>query len=239
MLVSSWLAGLAVCLLLGASDPPTGRLAPRTPGRSASHRPGGVGYAPREGDLIFFDDHNRTWTALFAFAGTGPPLHMGIVVKKPDGKPAVLEAGPDDSLWVALTDLGPRLHQFKRDFHGTLSIRRCKKKLTEKESRALTTFAREQKGKRYAALRLLLQGTPFRERGFLKPLLAKTHLKRDAWICSELAVAAAAVAGLLDPKAVPANAVYPRDLVNDERYDLSASWREAVEWRPGRSRTGR
>ncbi len=40
-----------------------------------------VPYVPREGDLVFYDDHNPTWTGLFALAGTGPPLHMGIVVK--------------------------------------------------------------------------------------------------------------------------------------------------------------
>src|SRR5690242_14501168 len=73
-------------------------------------------YVPREGDLIFFDDHNPVWTALFVWAGTGPPLHMGIVVKKADGKFAVLEAGPDDTVWVTLQDLGPRLRQFQKDY---------------------------------------------------------------------------------------------------------------------------
>jgi hypothetical protein len=42
-------------------------------------------YEPREGDLIFYDDHDAVWSALFAYAGTGSPLHMGIVVSKADG----------------------------------------------------------------------------------------------------------------------------------------------------------
>ena len=42
-------------------------------------------YAPREGDLLFYDDKSPVWTALFALADTGPPVHMGIVVKKPGG----------------------------------------------------------------------------------------------------------------------------------------------------------
>src|SRR2546422_2386173 len=54
-------------------------------------------YQPKEGDLIFFDDHSLLWNALFYWAGSGPPLHMGMVVKKADGTLAVLEAGPDDS----------------------------------------------------------------------------------------------------------------------------------------------
>src|SRR5262245_56815380 len=53
-------------------------------------------YVPKEGDMVFFDDHNPFWTVLFLWAGTGPSLHVGIVVKKEDGTLAVLEAGPDD-----------------------------------------------------------------------------------------------------------------------------------------------
>jgi hypothetical protein len=218
--------GLAAPLLL-CHAPPTGYLAPPAAGPA---RP--VVYAPREGDLIFYDDHNRAWTALFALAGTGPPLHMGIVVKKPDGSFAVLEAGPDDTVWVKLLDLAPRLHQFQRDFGGTVTVRRCKAALGRKESAALTRFALAQRGKRYAVGRLLLQGTWLRPRGPLAPLLARTYLDRDAWICSELAVAAGTVAGLFDPTKVRANATYPRDLVDDRRHDLSAVWEAPAEWRP-------
>jgi hypothetical protein len=158
---------------------------------------------------------------------------MGIVVQKPAGGLAVLEAGPDDSVWVKLLDLAPRLRQFRRDFGGTVTVRRCKVALGRKQSAALTRFALEQQGKRYAVGRLQLRGTWLRPRGPLAPLLARTYLDRDAWICSELAVAAAVAAGLLSPTAVPANATYPRDLVDDWRYDLSAVWEAPVEWRPG------
>ena len=194
-----------------------------------------VRYTPREGDLIFYDDRSRTWTALFALAGTGPPLHMGIVVKKADGKLAVLEAGPDDRLWVELLDLPGRLHQFDRDFRGgIITVRRCKKTPSREQSAALTRFALAQKGKRYAAGRLLLQGTPLRARGRMAPLWAKTQLDRDAWICSELAVAAGSVAGLFDPRAVLANATYPRDLVDNKRHRLGSVWHDAARWQPAR-----
>src|SRR5437899_10373331 len=119
-------------------------------------------YAPKEGDLIFYDDHNLFWTALFLWAGTGPPLHVGIVVKKDDGTLAVLEAGPDDTIWVNIQDVGPRLRQFHKDYGGTISIRRCKQDLTPEKSETLTKFAKAQDGKRYAIVRLLLQGTRFR-----------------------------------------------------------------------------
>src|ERR1019366_5329307 len=99
-------------------------------------------YVPREGDLVFYDDRNPAWMVLFAYAGTGPPLHMGMVVKKADGSLAVLEAGPDDSVWVKLLDLDKRLPQFDKDFKGTITIRRCKKELTAEQSKELTKFAR-------------------------------------------------------------------------------------------------
>ena len=70
-----------------------------------------VAYSPREGDLVFFDDRSPAWTALFVLAGTGPPLHMGIVVRRLGGGMAILEAGPDDTVWVKLQDAGPRLRQ--------------------------------------------------------------------------------------------------------------------------------
>src|SRR5262245_12536405 len=146
---------------------------------------GDAPYRPAEGDLIFYDDRHALWRLLFARAGSGPPLHMGIVVKRPGGELAVLEAGPADSLWVALLPVAERLRQFHRTTGGTISVRRCKVALTAPRSAALTRFAAAQDGKRYAVLRLLAQGTPFRARGPFGSALAATHLDRDAWICSE------------------------------------------------------
>jgi len=190
-------------------------------------------YEPREGDLVFYDDRSTVWTPLFKMAGTGPPLHMGMVVRKNDGGLAVLEAGPDDTVWVKLIDLGPRLKQFHRDFpKGVITIRRLKTPLSREKSAALTKFAHAQDGKRYAVLRLLAQGTSLRARGALEPVLGKTDLNRDSWMCSELSVACAAVAGLIDGNQIHANATYPRDLVDNARHDLSSVWVDAADWRP-------
>ena len=189
-----------------------------------------VPYQPREGDLIFYDDKSLLWTCLFVWAGSGPPLHVGIVVKKADGTLAVLEAGPDDKTHVYLLDVAERLPKFDMDFRGTITIRRCKKELSKKESAALTEFAQAQEGKRYAVLRLLLQGTSLRSRGPIRELfLADTVLDRSSWICSELAVAAGTVAGLF-PSTVKANVTYPRDLIDNRPHDLRRSWHEAARW---------
>jgi hypothetical protein len=225
MLTPCWSIGMGIALLVG-----NGNLHP--PGVLLVSRAKAAPYVPSEGDLIFYDDHNPTWNALFQLAGTGPPLHMGIVVKRSDGSLAVLEAGPDDTVWVKLLPLFPRLHQFRADFKGEITIRRCKVHLDREKSAALTKFAEAQEGKRYAVLRLVAQGTWLRARGPLEPWTAATRLDRDAWFCSELAVAAGSVAGLIDGKKVRANATYPRDLVDNRRHDLRATWEEAAEWRP-------
>ena len=196
-----------------------------------------VRYAPREGDLVFYDDRNLAWMVLFAYAGTGPPLHMGMVVKKTDGTLAILEAGPDDTVWVKVLDLDKRLQQFHDDFKGTIRIRRCKKELTAEQSKALTKFAAAQDGKRYAVGRLLLQGTSLRSRGPIRELfLGATVLDRDSWICSELSVAAGTVVKLFDPKVVYANVAYPRDLVDNQKYDLAGNWHDAATWQPKRAK---
>src|SRR6478609_7851609 len=114
---------LAMSLCLAAPDGSCGEIV--APGNNQP-----TSYRPQEGDLVFFDDHHPVWTALFAWAGTGPPLHMGIVVKQAGGKFAILEAGPDDTVWCTLQDLEPRLRQFRKQFDGTITIRRCKKELT-------------------------------------------------------------------------------------------------------------
>jgi hypothetical protein len=222
------------CLLYGESDShKTGYLS-QAPSTTRAKQSLALPYLPREGDLVFYDDHNLFWMILFAWAGTGPPLHVGIVVKKSDASLAILEAGPDDTVWVKLLDLAPRLHQFQEHYRGTISIRRCKKELTKSQSEALTKFAEAQDGKRYAILRLLLQGTCFRTRGPIREwFLARTDLDRWSWICSELVVAAGTVAGLF-PSSVKSNVTYPRDIVDNHRHNLSRIWSDAEIWRPSR-----
>jgi len=219
---------LALSMFFGSPDTsPSGYVTREIKGPGKTVRKEVIPYVPREGDLIFYDDRSVFWTILFAYAGTGPPLHMGIVVKQADGKFAVLEAGPDDKIKVYILELNSRL----RDFKGTITIRRCKVELSAEKSAALTKFAIAQDGKPYAILRLLLQGTSFRSRGPVREMfLAGTYLDRWSWICSELAVAAGTVVGLFDPAVVKANVTYPRDIVNNQRFNLSKTWHDAEVW---------
>ncbi len=220
---------LSLVLVAGIGDVAIGEVVPEKTGADKSVA---QAYVPREGDLVFFDDHNPFWTVLFLWAGTGPPLHVGIVVKKEDGNLAVLEAGPDDTIWVTIQDLKTRLPKFVEDYQGTITVRRSRQELSAAQSEALTKFALAQDGKRYAILRLLIQGTPLRFRGPIRELfLARTDLDRSSWICSELVVAAGTVAGLF-PDTVKSNVTYPLDLVNNRRHDLSRTWHDAETWQP-------
>jgi hypothetical protein len=223
----SMIAAMSVCQ--AQLESPAGFTVETVKGPNGIVRQSLTPYVPREGDLVFFDDHKVFWQVLYYWAGTGSPYHMGIVVKRADGKPAILEAGPDDKLFCYLLDVPERL----RKFEGTIAIRHCKVILSKERSAALTKFAEAQNGKRYAVIRFLLQGTMFRSRGPLREMfLAHTYLDRSSWICSELAVAAGTVAGLFNPNVVKANVIYPLDIVNNQRFDLSGFWEDAREWQP-------
>jgi hypothetical protein len=218
-------AGLLVLLLAPAACTPTlagegvGRLSPR-----------GEAYVPRAGDLVFYSDRSVPWRLLYALAHTGPPFHVGIVVDLPGGRPGVLEAGAFDSMEVLLMDLPPRL----RAHNGTVWVRRLRNPLSPEQSARLTSFALAQTAKRYALVRLAREITPLRAHGPLGGyLFGSPRVDRDTWFCSELTVAAACVAGLLDPQAMRPNTVYPRDLFLDRPHDLRARWHEPALWGPG------
>ena len=224
-------------LLLTACLAPGDGAAPADYGYLWFYRPDGHGgacktvepYRPRQGDILFFDDMSKFWEFLYWLGHTAPPFHTGIVFKKPDGTCAILESGPDDTLYVYLLDVGPRLHTFE----GVIQVRRCKVALTAEQSATLTRFALAQEGKRYAMWRLLLQGTPIKTRGGpLRLKLAKTHFDRQRWLCTEIVVAAAELVGLMDPAVIKATNTYPLDIVDDHMYTLLPVYEEAAYWSP-------
>jgi hypothetical protein len=105
--------------------------------------------------------------------------------------------------------------------------------ISEEAERALEQFAEAQDGKRYAWLRVLLQTTPFRCRTPLRrELFGATYTDRISYMCAELAVAGGTIAGLFDPKKHPGNAIYPRDIIYDDFFDISATYHEAELWSP-------
>ena len=130
---------------------------------------------------------------------------------------------------VFIFDLEPRFHKFD----GTILVRRVRRPLTEEQSRHLTDFALAQEGKPYAIGRLIVHGLTQRAHCAIRAdFLGRTVVDRDRWICSELVVASAVAAGVLNGEDYPANVMYPRDLAYDERFDLSPFYEPAALWYP-------
>jgi hypothetical protein len=187
----------------------------------------GKRYAPQPGDILLFDDHSSLTAKIYRFGGTGNPLHAGIVFRRDDGSLGILEAGTNAVMKVFVWDFEPRLH----GFDGTILVRQPRTAMTPEQAKKLADFAVAQEGKPYAIGRLALQATPFRPR-VLASVFGRTVVDRDRWICSELVVAGATVAGVWEMDTFPANVMYPRDLCYDEKYDLSPYYETPALWYP-------
>lgn len=189
----------------------------------------GERYRPQAGDIVLFDDHSALTAKIYSCCGTSGPLHAGVVFRKADGKFATLEAGTNAVMKVFIFDLEPRLH----GFDGTILVRRLRQPITPEQAVQLADFAAQQEGKPYAIGRLILGAATLRARGTIRAdLFGRTVLERNRWICSELVIASAVVAGVLNADDYPASAMYPRDLCYDERFDLSPFYEPPAQWYP-------
>lgn len=190
-----------------------------------------VPYYPRPGDILLYDNCSKILSLGFRCVGSDAPIHAAMVIARRDGTPAILEVGPNSQphafTKTYIVDVLGRL----RTYPGVVLVRRAKFSLSAEQSAALTCFAEAQLGKDFAVGRLLLQATPLRcHSGWRRKLFGDTYLDRKRWICSENVVAAGTVAGIFNPKDQPANAMYPRDLAFNEKYDLSDLYEPACLW---------
>src|SRR5205807_6934724 len=136
-------------------------------------------------------------------------------VARPDGRPAVLEAGPHDTLWIRILDIGPHLQQYADDGESVW-IRRRRTPLSAEQSAHLIAFALSKENHRFALFRQGAQLGALRCRGTpLQYFLARPHPDRSSYFCSELVVEALVAAGLLDSATARPAATYPCDLFFD------------------------
>src|SRR2546423_1797862 len=105
-------------------------------------------YVPQPGDIMLRLDSSTFWRVTHYLALAFDPNGSGIVFARPDGTLAVLEAGPNDTMWVQTLDLLPHLQEYACS--GRVWIRRRCMPLTKEESCRLTAFALAQDGKRFA-----------------------------------------------------------------------------------------
>jgi hypothetical protein len=194
-------------------------------------------YLPQPGDIMLRLDHSIFWRVTHYMALAFDPNGSAIVFARPDGTPAILEAGPNDTLWVRTLDLLPHLCEYAAE--GRVWVRKRKVPLTPEQSAKLTAFALAQDGKRFALHRLGVQLTPFRSRGPIRTaFMGKPRGDRWCYFCSELVCEACVAAGLLDAERTRPSATYPCDLFYgrslnpfiDKHLDINAWWCPPARW---------
>jgi hypothetical protein len=175
-------------------------------------------YLPQAGDIILLCDDRLEWRIAHNLAKTGKPHHSAVVVQRADGSFATLQAGayhakPSE---VGITDLDENL-SFEASRTGRrerdIWIRCRKSSLTPDQSAALTQYAEESAGRRFARGRMLLIMTPIRAKGPLRTAwIGGTDLNQIGFFCSEMVTTSLAAAGVLDPEFARPSATFPRDL---------------------------
>jgi hypothetical protein len=196
-----------------------------------------VPYVPQAGD-IFLCTGREMWAKLgHRAAGTGAPQHSGIIFIRPDGRPALLEGGPNNTLHCRVLELVSQLQGYAE--HERVWIRRRCVPLTAEQSSALTAFALCADGKRFALWRMFAQVTFLRCRGkyWIEYVGGPNGTGRVSYFCSELVTEACVAAGLFDAVTSRPCATYPRDLFfgrSDNAYldrhlDLSG-WYPPARW---------
>lgn len=195
-------------------------------------------YLAQPGDIFLATDRALWAQAGHRLAWSGPPHHSGIVFARPDGRLAILEAGPYNSIVVETIDLLQHLGTHEKRGEKVW-IRQRKTPLTPEQCARLTEWCLAQEGKPFAVLRLVAQITPIRTRGPLRTFcLGGPRGERDKFFCSELLMETLVAVGLVDPARTRPSATYPRDIFFDRSHnlflkhnlDLSPCWHPPARW---------
>ncbi len=194
-------------------------------------------YLPQPGDIMLRLDGSKFWRITHYMALAFDPNGSAIVFARPDGSLAILEAGPNDTMWVGTLDLLPHLQEYADA--GSVWIRKRRVPLTKEESCRLTEFAQAVDGKKFAIIRLGGQLTPLRSRGPVRTyFVGGPRGERSTYFCSELVTEACVAAGLLEAERTRPAATYPRDLFYgrsfnpfiDKHLDINAGWYPPARW---------
>lgn len=194
-------------------------------------------YLPQPGDIMLATDRNFFWKITHDLALAFEPHNSAIFFARSDGRLALLEAGPNDTLFIRSLDALPHLAEYADK--GPVWIRKRRVPLTLEQSCQLTAFAERQEGKFFALPRLGLQLTPFRARGPLRTcFMGKSNPNRISYYCSELVTEALVAGGMMDAAIARPSATYPHDLFFDHslnfyinrHYHLADCWYPPARW---------
>lgn len=196
-------------------------------------------YEPQPGDIVFAADGSKFWTLMHNLAGTSHPTHSMIVFAHPDGRTAILEGGPHDTIKCRVLETVPHMASYEAE--GRVWVRRRACPLTPEQSARLTEFCLTLQDRDFSLRRLAFQLTPLRTRGPVRTRwVGKPHgTDREAYFCSELVTEACVYAGLLDGRTMRPSATYPRDLffgasknpwLNRHLKELNGPWEPPARW---------
>jgi hypothetical protein len=191
------------------------------------------------GDIIVSTTKDRKTTLAYLLAGTWKPTHVGVVVAKPDGELAVLEAVGGDEKCVKWDSLALRPG---RPTDAMLWVRQPMTPLSALQSERLTQFAQRVVGKPYAMARVGLFTTPLRARGPVRTyFIGRPKDDRNKYFCVDVILDGFAAAGVLPPNKLRPGATFPRDLFTDRSTNpflrkyppLADGWTPPARWLPG------
>jgi len=235
------LASLIVCAALGTdAGNACGRSYLFPPSYCVDEDPSGAvePYVPQAGDIFLATDRCKIIQAGHFLATSGAPHHSGIVITRADGSMGLLESGPFNCLHVVIGDLQENLE--KHETRGEkIWIRRRRTPLSPAQNAEMTAWAMRQEGKWFAAGRMLMQLTPFRERGPLRTyVMGYPRGEHASYFCSELVLETCVHVGLLAPETTRPTSTYPRDLFFDhspnrflnEHFSLAPDWYPPARW---------
>ena len=196
-------------------------------------------YTLQPGDIAFSADGSKFWKVMHNLAGTSHPTHSMIVFAMPDGRPAILEGGPHDTLKCRVLEAVPHLATYEAEGRVWVRARKCP--LTPMQSARLTEFCLMLDGRDFSIRRLAVQLTPLRTRGPVRTRFVGRPKGpgREAYYCSELICEACVYAGLMDPDTTRPSATYPRDMffgaspnpfLNRHLKALNCAWDAPARW---------
>jgi hypothetical protein len=195
-------------------------------------------YHPQAGDIFLSSDQLRIAVVGHMLVGSQGVHHSGLIILRPDGRPATLEAAPHHVRWIRVLDIDDNMRRYQEE-GNSVWIRQRKTPLTAEQSKLLTEFAMNQDGKKFAWERVMMQVTPFRARSHLRNTsMGEPHGERRRYFCSELALETLLAAGLLDPERTRPSATYPGDLFYgasdnsfiNENLQINEFWEPPARW---------
>jgi hypothetical protein len=210
------MSGLVSSLLLAGNPTPL-YTAPSylyQPAYSLDHKLRGpaVAYDLQPGDICFAINNHIVSKIGHHLSGAHMPNHSMLVFARPDGRLAIVEAGPHSKLYIGIFDGIEYLQSYECE-GSRVWVRRRKTPLTQEQSACLTEFCSTLSERRFASLRLPAQLSPFRTRGPLRTaLIGKVDFDKPSYFCSELVLNGLAFAGVLDFAPLRPAATYPSDL---------------------------